>query len=367
MEFQEIIENFQPAIIQIAANGSTGTGFYLDDYGLIVTNDHVVGKAAEVTIAGKSFHRMLSGVWYTDKKHDLAFVQPPPGAAFPRVALGQYDQLKDGDEVIAIGHPYGLNYTATQGVISKVDRVRQGLHFIQIDAAINPGNSGGPLVNQRGEVIGVNTFIIRGGDNLGFALPVSYLKSALDLYAPYKGSPSTRCPSCNFLVLLSNIDAGKYCPSCGTEVKVPELPLNEYTPGGTARVIEEILKDLGKDIRLAREGNNKWEVREGSARIRINYNTDTFFISGDAYLCQLPADARQIKTLYQFLLEENYKTEGLVWSCVGQNIVLSGVLYDLDLNKQTGSKLLQSLFKKADEYDGRLIRDFGCQPRLEEL
>ncbi len=213
MEFQAIIENFQPAIIQIAANGSTGTGFYLKEYDLIVTNEHVVGRAAEVTIAGKSFHKMLASVWYTDKKHDLAFVQPPPGASFPEIPLGKYENLKDGDEIIAIGHPYGLNYTATQGVISKVNRVRQGLHFIQIDAAINPGNSGGPLVNHHAEIIGVNTFIIKGGDNLGFALPVSYLKTALDLYAPYRGSPSTRCPSCNFLVLLSNIDSGKYCPS----------------------------------------------------------------------------------------------------------------------------------------------------------
>ena len=305
MEFQEIIENYQPAIIQIASNGSTGTGFYLDQYHLIVTNEHVVGKAAEVTIAGKSFHKMLSSVWYTDKKHDLAFLQPPPGAAFPALPLGQYESLKDGDEIIAIGHPYGLNYTATQGVISKADRVRQGLHFIQIDAAINPGNSGGPLVNIRGEVIGINTFIIRGGDNLGFALPVSYMKTALDLYAPYKGTPATRCPNCNFLVLISNIESGKYCPSCGTEVKIPEVPITEYTPGGTVKLVEDILKDLGKDIKLARDGTNKWEVKEGSAKIKITYNTETFFISGDAYLCQLPEDAHQIKTLYQFLLREN--------------------------------------------------------------
>lgn len=368
MEFQEIIENYHPAIIQIASSGNTGTGFYLDNYGLIITNEHVVGKAAEVTIAGRSFAKMLSAVWYTDKKHDLAFLQPPPGAPFPTVLLGKYDLMKDGDEVIAIGHPFGLNYTATQGVISKVDRVRQGLHFIQIDAAINPGNSGGPLVNVRGEVIGVNTFIIRGGDNLGFALPVSYLKAALDLYLPYKGTPATRCPNCNFLVLPSNIDSAKYCPSCGTEVKIPEVPLNEYSPGGTAKVIEEILKGLGKNIRLAREGTNKWEVKEGSARIKISYSAETFFISGDAYLCQLPQDPQMIKSLYQFLLEENYNNvDGLVLSCVSQNIVLSGVLYDLDMTKESGTKLFRTLFKKADEYDNILIEKFGCMPRLEEL
>lgn len=367
MEFQEIIENYQPAIIQIASNGSSGTGFYLQHYNLIVTNDHVVGKAAEVTIAGKSFKRVLSSVWYTDKKHDLAFIQPPPDAAFPELPLGKYETLKDGDEVVAIGHPYGLNYTATQGVISKADRVRQGLHFIQIDAAINPGNSGGPLVNGKGEIIGVNTFIIRGGDNLGFALPVSYLRSALDLYFPYKGSPATRCPNCNYLVLVSNIESGKYCPSCGTEVKIPEIPLAEYTPGGTARIVEEILKDLGKDIRLARNGTNKWEVREGTAKIKIAYNPETFFISGDAYLCQLPQETQKIRALYEFLLDENYdKTDGLVLSCVSQDIVLSAVLYDLDMTKETGLTMFSNLFVKAEEYYRVLIDKYGCLPRLEE-
>jgi serine protease Do len=223
--------------------------------------------------------------------------------------------------------------------------VRQGLHFIQIDAAINPGNSGGPLVNIRGEVIGVNTFIIRGGDNLGFALPVSYLKTALDLYLPYKGTPATRCPNCNFLVLPSNIDSSKYCPSCGTEVKIPEMPVNEFSPGGTAKVIEDILKGLGKDIRLAREGTNKWEVREGSAKIKISYNTETFFISGDAYLCQLPQEAQMIKGLYEYLLEENYSNaDGLVLSCVSQNIVLSGVLYDLDMTKESWNEIIPDAF-----------------------
>lgn len=367
MEFQEIIEAYQPAIIQIAADGNTGTGFYLSSYHLIITNEHVIGKAAEVTVAGKVFSKKLSAVWYTDKKHDLAFIQPPPGAAFPDIPLGKYESLKDGDEVIAIGHPFGLNYTATQGVISKVDRVRQGLHFIQIDAAINPGNSGGPLVNIKGELIGVNTFIIKGGDNLGFALPVSYLKTALDLYTPYKGTPATRCPNCNFLVLPSNIDSAKYCPSCGTEVKIPEIPITGYSPGGSARAIEEILKGLGKDIRLSREGANKWEVMEGSAKIKISYSPDTYFISGDAYLCQLPQDSLAIKSLYRYLLEENYSnTEGLVLSCVSQNIVLSGVLYDLDMTRESGTKLFQTLFKKADEYDNILIKQYGCFPRLEE-
>jgi len=366
MPTQDIIEKYQDAIIQIATQGGTGTGFYVKEYDLIVTNNHVVDNAAEVTIQGKVFSKSLSRVWYTDRKHDLAFLEPPAGAALADIHLGRYEDMKDGDEIVAIGHPYGLNYTATQGVISKVDRIRDGLKYIQIDAAINPGNSGGPLVNGKGEVIGVNSFIIRGGDNLGFALPVNYLRTALQLYQPSRGKAGTRCASCDFLVTAENIDSGKYCPSCGTELKLPEMPEKETELTGVAKTIESVLKSLGKDIKLARNGANNWEVEEGSAKIKIAYNPDNYFVAGDAFLCQMPVNAAKIKPLYQFLLEENYKMNGLVISCHGQNIVLSCVLYDLDMTLENGKLQFEKLFKKADEYDEMLKRDFECMDRLTE-
>jgi len=366
MDVQQIIESYQPAIIQIATQTATGTGFYVKEFDLIVTNEHVIGNNPEVTIAGKLFVKMLSRVWYTDRKHDLAFVEAPKGVILPELKLGSYESMKDGDQVLAIGHPYGLNYTATQGVISKVDRIRDGLKFIQIDAAINPGNSGGPLVNDDAEVIGVNSFIIRGGDNLGFALPVNYLREALLLYLPNKGQPSTRCHSCNYLVTPANIDSQKYCPSCGTEVKLPVMPEKEIEPIGVAKAVEEILKELGKDVKLAREGQNNWSVKEGSAKIKINYNPENYFITGDAYLCQLPADATRIRPLYQYLLQENYRMNGLILSCVKQNIVLSSIVYDLDMTKESGVETFQHLFQKADAYDDYLKKEFGCVERLEE-
>lgn len=366
MDAQQIIEQYQKAIIQIATPSGTGTGFYVKEFDLIVTNDHVVAEFPEVTIAGKTFEKTLSRVWYTDRKHDLAFLEAPQGVDLPDIRLGLYEQMKDGEPVVAIGHPYGLNYTATQGVISKVDRVREGLKYIQIDAAINPGNSGGPLVNMKGEIIGVNSFIIRGGDNLGFALPVNYLREALQLYVPNKGQASTRCFSCGFLVTKANIDSQKYCPSCGTEVTLPEIPEKEVEPVGIAKTIEEILRELGKDVKLAREGANNWSVKEGSARIKITYNPENFFIAGDAYLCQMPADATKIKPLYQYLLQENYRMEGLVLSCVKQDIVLSRVMYDLDVTREAGVESFRTLFQQADRYDDILKREHGCQVRLEE-
>ncbi|HZF64167.1 MAG TPA: trypsin-like peptidase domain-containing protein [Chitinophagaceae bacterium] len=366
MTTQQIIELYRPAIIQIATQASTGTGFYIREFDLIVTNEHVVAKNAEVTIAGRLFEKRLANVWYTDKKHDLAFLQPPPEVQLPEVKLGKYDSVTDGEVVVAIGHPFGLNYTATQGVISKVDRIREGVKYIQIDAAINPGNSGGPLVNKQGEIIGVNSFIIRGGDNLGFAVPVSYLREALEMYSAFRGAPSTRCHSCNYLVLPDNIESTKYCPFCGTEVKIPLPPEKEAQPVGIAKIVEEILVELGKDVKLARDGNNTWSVKEGGAKIKINYNPENFFLAGDAYLCQLPRDTQQIRPLYQFLLQENHLLDGLVLSCVRQNIVLSCIMYDLDMTRENGIQMFRTLFQKADFYDQLLEKDYGCLELLEE-
>jgi serine protease Do len=366
MGTQQIIELYRPAIIQIATQTSTGTGFYVKEFDLIVTNEHVVGKNTEVTIAGRLFERRIARVWYLDKKHDLAFLQPPEGMQLPEVRLGDYTRMNDGDVVVAIGHPFGLNYTATQGVISKVDRIREGIKYIQIDAAINPGNSGGPLVNKGGEIIGVNSFIIRGGDNLGFALPSSYLREALSMYIPHRGAPSTRCHSCENLVTPSNIEATKYCPYCGTEVKLPQLPEKEAKPVGVAKTVEEILRELGKDVKLSRDGTNNWTVKEGAAKIKINYNPDNFFVAGDAYLCLLPSDTTKIRPLYQFLLQENYKMDSLVLSCVKQSIVLSCIMYDLDMTKETGVEMFRELFQKADFYDQLLEKEFNCRELLEE-
>jgi serine protease Do len=367
MDTQQIIELYRPAIIQIATQTSTGTGFYIKEFDLVVTNEHVVSKNAEVTIAGRFFERRLARVWYTDKKHDLAFLQPPDGVQIPEVKLGVYENMKDGAVVVAIGHPYGLNYTATQGVISKVDRIRDGIKYIQIDAAINPGNSGGPLVNKAGEIIGVNSFIIRGGDNLGFALPSSYLREALELYTPQRGEPSTRCHSCDTLVTITNIDATKYCPVCGTEVKLPQMPEKESKPVGVSKMVEEFLTELGKDVKLARESHNNWSVKEGMAKIKINYNPDNYFVTGDAYLCLLPADTSQIKSLYQFLLQENHKMDSLVLSCVKQSIVLSCIMYDLDMTKTAGIEMFRDLFQKADYYDQLLEKEYSCRELLEEV
>lgn len=366
MTIQETIEKNQNSVVQIATKTSTGTGFYLHEYDIIITNYHVVKGSNRVTVKGKSFSKKLAEVIFFDERYDLAFLLPPVSMKeVPELKLGLYEKLKDGDMVVAIGHPYGLNYTATQGVISRVNRVQNGINYIQVDAAINPGNSGGPLVNADGEVVGVNTFIIKGGDNLGFALPSSYLKEALDQYVPHRGEFALRCPSCATLVTVATLDAGKYCPNCGTKIEFPKKTEADEAPvSGIAKTVEDILEKLGHDRELSRDGQNRWEVEEGSAKIKISYNPENYFIVSDAYLCKLPKTG--IKDLYTFLLKENFNLRGKLFSLQGENIVMSSLIYDLDLTAESGESLFRELFQKADYYDSLLMKDYNCLPILKE-
>lgn len=363
MNINELINKYKSAIIQIATQTSTGTGFYVQEFDLIVTNEHVIHDNGEVTIKGKYFEKQFTRVVFIDTKYDLAFLIPPPNITFPEIPFGNYLTLRDGDHVVAIGHPYGLNYSSTQGVISRVDRVFNGLKYIQIDAAINPGNSGGPLLNLDGELLGVNTFIIKGGDNLGFALPSNYLRDALEQYNPIRGESAVRCHSCSTLVTEKNID-NQYCPNCGTKIELIKHQTDELETTGIAKTIEDILVKLGKDKNLARVTTNNWEIKEGSATIRINYNADNYFVVADAHLCQL--SQKNIKPVYEFLLRENYQLKRMLFSVSNQDIILSSLTYDMDMTAESGEKMFKELFQKADYYDDLLIEQYGCLPKLEE-
>ena len=362
MQTQEIIDNFKSVIVQISTAFGTGTGFYVRDYNLIITNDHVVKESSEAVISGTTFPKVSASVVFYDQKYDLAFIRIPNGIDLPDRKIGS-SPVHDGDRVIAIGHPYGLKYTATEGIVSKAKRLQNGLNYIQIDAAINPGNSGGPLVNTNGEIVGVNTFIISGGDNLGFALPSEYLLESLKEYSPYSGQTAVRCKSCLNVITFERIE-DNYCPECGSKIIIPQLKnQKEYKPAGASLTVERILESLGKDVKLARRGQDRWEVEEGSAKIVISY-TENGFIVGDAFICRLPK--QNIAVIYEYLLKENYDIENVYFSVSNQDIVLTFMAFDQYLNYETGLEEIRSLLKKADYYDKYLVETFGALPRVED-
>jgi len=362
MHTQEIIDSFKSVIVQISTAFGTGTGFYVRDYNLVITNNHVVRESSEAVISGTTFPKVSATVVFYDQKYDLAFIRIPDGIDLPDRKIGS-NPVHDGDRVIAIGHPYGLKYTATEGIVSKAKRLQNGLNYIQIDAAINPGNSGGPLVNDIGEIVGVNTFIISGGDNLGFALPSEYLLESLNEYKPFDGKTAVRCKSCLNVITSDRIE-DDYCPECGSKLIIPQSKdQKEYKPAGAALTVEKILEALGKDVKLARRGQDRWEIEEGSAKIMITY-TENGFIVGDAFICRLPK--QNIAAIYEYLLKENYDLENVFFSVSNQDIVLTFMAYDQYLNYDTGLKEIESLLKKADYYDNYLIENYGALPRVED-
>jgi serine protease Do len=357
---KEFIDLFQDVIIHITTPQGTGTGFCLRDKGLIVTNNHVVGKNTEVVVSGKRMEKKLAQVLFYDPLDDLAFIRMPDGLDVPQVNLGDPGVLKEGDPIVAIGHPFELKYTATQGIVSKTKRVYNNLNYIQIDAAINPGNSGGPLVNAKGEVVGVNTFIIQGGDNLGFSLPVDYLVKSLDDYRPFFDRASYRCPSCSNLLVIAEI-RDDYCPQCGAKLELPKVSAASYQPVGAAALIEQIIDKLGKDVKLCRRGPANWEIHEGSATVYVNFNEKSGFIVGDAFLCMIPR--ARVGEIYEFLLRENFNLDRLTFSVSNQDIILSFLIYYEELQLEMGLKIFNDLFKKADHYDNILIEQYGALPK----
>ena len=153
-----------------------GSGVIIDDQGHILTNLHVIKGADEITVRLDNKRELAGKVVGTDTKTDLAVIRIPPDGVVA-APLGDSDKIRVGEWAIAIGSPFGLEETVTVGVVSAMGRSEVGIvpyeNFIQTDASINPGNSGGPLLNVRGEVIGINTAILSTGQGIGFAIPIN--------------------------------------------------------------------------------------------------------------------------------------------------------------------------------------------------
>jgi serine protease Do len=161
---------------------SQGSGFIIDRAGVIVTNAHVVEGASTVQVRLFDGRRFPAKVIGRDNRVDLALLRVEGVSDLPTLPLADSNQLRVGELVLALGHPFGLEHTVSFGIVSRkgapLTVAAPGFDFIQTDAAINPGNSGGPLVNMAGEVVGVNSMAARNG-TIGFAIPANLVKLLL--------------------------------------------------------------------------------------------------------------------------------------------------------------------------------------------
>lgn len=192
-----VFARVNPAVVQLVVSGQTaggrmqegsGSGFVVDAQGYILTNNHVVAGARTISVRFPTGETREATVLGTDSGNDLAVLKVDLPANAAVAPLGNSDTVEIGETAIAIGSPFGLDSSVTQGIVSAVNRTwqpdsgRVQRNLLQTDAPINPGNSGGPLLNARGEVIGINTMIespIRGSVGVGFAVPINTAKQLL--------------------------------------------------------------------------------------------------------------------------------------------------------------------------------------------
>ncbi len=182
--FRDFFDRFFEGTPRRRQQNSLGSGLIIDKSGLILTNNHVIKDAEEITVRFANKLEAKGKVVGTDGKTDLAVIRVSTKEDLPVATLGDSDSLRVGEWAIAIGNPFGLDHTLTVGVVSATGRSEVGIatyeNFIQTDASINPGNSGGPLLNIRGEVIGVNTAIVASGQGIGFAIPINMARKIMD-------------------------------------------------------------------------------------------------------------------------------------------------------------------------------------------
>jgi serine protease Do len=178
--FDQFFKDFLPP--NTNQKRSLGSGVLINDEGFILTNEHVIAKAAKIHVVLSDKQEFDASVIGADIKSDLAIIKISSNKPLPYIEMGRSDDLMIGEQVLAIGNPFGLQQTVTTGIISALNRnIRAGKNmvysdFIQVDASINPGNSGGPLLNINGSLIGINTAIYQKAEAIGFAIPIDHAK-----------------------------------------------------------------------------------------------------------------------------------------------------------------------------------------------
>ena len=179
-DFSEIIQKAIKGVVSVMTESSVGSGFIVDQEGYVVTNYHVIQKGEKIRVLTHDKNIVPAKVLGVDRLRDLALLKMD--GSFDYLALSDSDKLQVGRKVIAIGNPLGLSFTVTEGIISGLNREGpNGIEeYIQTDVPLNPGNSGGPLLDTKGEVIGITNFKIGGAESLGFALESNSIKNSIN-------------------------------------------------------------------------------------------------------------------------------------------------------------------------------------------
>jgi serine protease Do len=309
-----------------------------------------------VSIETQDQERITAKVVFLNPIVDLAFLMPSkPLEHLPELFIQPSTTLQPMERVAVLGYPFGMPFTITDGVVSSTKQLMNGRHYIQTDAAVNPGNSGGPLVNLRGEVVGVTTAKFTNADNMGFAILADDLLADLEAFSENVDLQfSVKCSSCGSLLF----EKVEYCHNCGATID-QDILFDEPKLTPLAIYVEDGLKGLGIDPVIARNGHDYWEFHQGSSLVRIFvYNKNYFYVTSP--LVKIPKS--NLEPVYRYILTDAAKP--FVFGIWQGMIYLSYRLHLSDLQssfKEDIKKNIANFALKADELDNFLIENFGCE------
>lgn len=362
---QSIETCYRQIIVQIATPTSIGMGFVLPQWKIIATCEHIVRGNEEVVVQGQN-GKALAKVLYLDNVLDIAFLAIPDGWEVPTLELATLNAIETEIPVWIAAIPENLQQKVIETEL--VDTIEQTdkITYLELDMPVVSDQSGCPVLDSQHRILGINSAMYSINDTFAFALASDYLIQAIINYykksqtftiseTPWRNQVITKCFHCQDLVAEKEL-IKEECPNCGEDLTIE---IENYDPEGIARTIEKLIQQTNYNVKLARKGPNSWEVEQGSATIQIIYNEKDGYIIGDALLCRLPETPTV--ALYQYLLQQNYLLNGLNFSTKGLDIVLSLLIFERDLNMETGTILFQNLFERADYYDNVLVEEYGAE------
>lgn len=350
------LDTLKNATFKILTSSSTGSGFYFKNEDIIITNHHVVQGYKKVAIEDDNQNRIIANVIMINPDIDIAVLKPEKALEIePSFSINDSLVIATRQKVYALGYPFGMPFTITEGIISNPEQHMNGKHFVQTDAAINPGNSGGPLVTEEGFLVGINSSKFNNADNMGFAIPTKEITAALESIKSNTANQfSLQCLSCHAL----SYEAIEYCNNCGSQLSKDEFIEEEL--GELSTFIESAILELGINPILTRAGYEYWNFHKGSSEIRIFiYQRDYLYITSP--INNIPK--QNLLDLYTYLISSN--PIPFSFGIYQNTIFLSYRVHISDIFKDDDSKngvkeKITALALKADEMDDFLVDEFGC-------
>lgn len=347
-------EELKNAVFKINTASGSGSGFYLQQPQVFVTNYHVIEGNKEVAIENQQQDRFLARVVYVNPDTDIAFlkcddIHPPISVPFEKV-----QQVQSRDKVFVLGYPFGMPYTITEGIVSNERQMLEGKTYIQTDAAVNPGNSGGPVVNANGELVGVTTAKFTDADNVGFAIPAEDLQAELYSFSQNKSMVyAVKCHSCKSLMY----EKTDYCPECGADVDEKIFDASETSK--LTQFVEEAIAKMGINPVLARSGQEYWEFHSGSALVRI-FVFEKDYLYATSPMNNLPTG--NLGELLNYMLSNPVAPYQL--GIYHNQIYLSYRIHLSDIYTDRRPEIqqyLSQLILKANDMDDFFVQEFNCE------